>query len=127
MFAYIDKTDKYGITHRNYFLTQGDSFTLTASDEGKGLIKDIVFKLGRIGDNEYDIDEFYRHHYTLADDGVWYLFVETEDTVGFEVTGDNEPYIYEIEVKYIDDAIETVSQANFTVWKQMNKEGEDGE
>ena len=127
MFAYIDKTDKYGITHRNYFLTQGDSFTLTASDDGRGLIQDVVFKLGRIGENEYDIDEFYHHHYRLDEDGTWYLFVETEDTVGFEVTGDNDPYIYEIEVHYVDGSIETVSQANFTVWKQMKKEGEDGE
>lgn len=123
MFAYIDKTDKYGITHRNYFLTQGDSFRLTANDDNRGIIKSVTFKLGTVGENENDINEFFRKNYELADDGVWYLFIESDETMVWDITAEGSPYIYEIEVEFLDGGVETVRQANFTIWKQM-KSGE---
>lgn len=125
MFAYIDKTDKYGITHRNYFLTQGDSCTLTANDDGRNIISKVLFKLNTIGESEYDLIEFFRKEYRLSDDGEWCLFLTSDDTNAIEITGDNDPYVYEIEVYFIDGSVETVEQANFTIWKQGKKEGED--
>lgn len=46
--------------------------------------------------------------------------VASEVTQNWEVTED-EPYIYEIEIHFVDGGVETARRANFTIWEQ-NKE-----
>lgn len=118
MFAYIDKTDKYGIVHRNYFLTQGDTFTLIGNPpvDAVEAIKGVRFK---IGPNETTM---YSQKYTKADDGKYYCPVPSEETAKWEVTGDNEPYDYEITVTLADGNEKTVMKADFSVWEQMKEE-----
>ena len=113
MFAYIDKTDKYGITHRNYFLTQGDSFSIVATpvEEYADSIATIKFRLG-VG-----LETFFTQDFAKQEDGKWVLLVDSENTAKWEVS--EEPYTYEVEVYFIDGNSKTVSQADLTVWKQM--------
>lgn len=129
MLGYIDKLDKkLNITHRNYFLTQGDSFTLSASvgSENLDLIDKIVFKMGsQISDCE--IRQFYEQDYFLVN-GEYLCFVPSSITTNWSPTdcptNNGEPYIYEIEVHYLDGGIETIEQAQFTVYPQNVKKME---
>lgn len=126
MFAYIDKIDKkLNITHRNYFLTQGDSFTLTANvnDDAKTFISKFVFKIGKkVG--ECKIEQFYEQDYVLVD-GEWLCIVRGETTSQWLPTScpenADEPYIYEIEVIYVDGEPETLEQSEFTIEPQNKK------
>ena len=117
MFAYIDKTDKYGITHRNYFLTQGDTFTLVGNvpEEQQEVVRGVKFQIGA---NE---TVMYSQRYTKAEDLKYYCVVPTSETSKWEVTGDNEPYDYEIIVTLADGNEKTVMKANFTIWEQMKE------
>lgn len=123
MFGHIDKADKTlkEVIHRNYYLTQGDSFTLTASPvEGDAsLISKIVFKIGTLNDNG-SLLEMYSQDYVLLNDGVYYLTVSSETTKDWAITED-EPYTYEIEVHYVDGGVNTVEQSSFTVWNQIRR------
>ena len=116
MFAYIDKTDKYGIVHRNYFLTQGDTFTLIGNvpEDQQDVVKSVKFQ---IGPNE---TVMYSQKYTKAD-GKYYCVVPSEETAKWEVTGDNEPYNYEIVVTLADGNEKTVMDADFSIWEQMKE------
>lgn len=116
MFAYKDKTDKYGITHRNYFLTQGDTFTLVGNvpDDQVDAVKGVKFQIGA---NEVVM---YSQRYTKVDNK-YYCVVPTEETTKWEITGDNEPYDYEIVVTLADGNEKTVMKANFTIWEQMKE------
>lgn len=129
MFGYTDKLDrKTNKTHRNYFLTQGDSFTLSAGidAENMDLVQKIVFKIGKQV-SECQIDQFYEQDYGLVD-GVYLCMVESETTNTWSPTDcpDNagEPYVYEIEVHYLDGGIETIEQAQFTIYPQNVKKSE---
>lgn len=124
MFAYIDKVNKKvtpNIVNRNYYLTQGDSFSLTATpvNEGEKVIAKILFKMASASgtifyEKQYDYD---------IENKVYVCNVTAEETAKWEITGDNDPYIYEIEVHFIDGGIETLRRAEFTIWEQ-SKEGE---
>ena len=115
MFAFKDKTDKYGITHRNYFLTQGDSFSIVATPvvDYAELISTIKFKLA-VG-----VDEFFSQEFEKQLDGKWVLLVDSENTAKWEVS--EEPYTYEIEVYFNDGNSKTIAQADLTVWKQIKE------
>lgn len=124
MFAYIDKLDKkLNITHRNYFLTQGDSFTLTATPEfdasETNVIDHILFKLG-FPVSDCEISPVFEKRYTLVD-GEYIMKCTSEETSEWKLTCEqNEtPYIYEIEVHYVDGDIETIEKAEFTVEVQI--------
>lgn len=125
MFAYIDKIDKkLNITHRNYFLTQGDTFTLTASaDGGEGVLDKLVFKIGK-KITECNIEQFYEQDYVLVD-GEWLCIVSGTTTSEWLPTNcpenADEPYIYEIEAHYVDGEPETLEQAEFTIEPQNKK------
>ena len=79
MFGHIDKADKTlkNVTHRNYYLTQGDSFTLTASpvNGDTSLISKIVFKIGTVNEDG-SLSEMFSQDYVLLNDGVYYLVLE---------------------------------------------------
>ena len=127
MFAYIDKVDKkFNMTHRNYFLRQGDGFYLTATPKeeenlsGK-IIEKFVFKIGtQISDCE--IKEFYSKDYQLVD-GIWVLNVSSFTTSEWKPScvNNDEPYIYEIELVYTDGDTDTIEHAEFTVLPQIKK------
>ena len=124
MFAYIDKLDKkLNISHRNYFLTQGDSFTLTATpqfDEGDtSTIAKLVFKLG-FPVSDCEITPVFEKAYSFAD-GDYIMKCTSEETSEWKLTceQDDTPYIYEIEVHYVDGGIETIEKAEFTVEVQI--------
>lgn len=121
MFGYIDKEDtKYNRTHRNYYLTQGDSFTLTATPTNIdiSLISKIKFKIGTISNKK--LNEMYTQDYELGDNNKFYLLVTSETTSRWNVTDpDKEPYVYEIEVNYVGGNVETVEQSKFTILPQI--------
>jgi hypothetical protein len=128
MFAYKDKVDrKLNITHRNYFLRQGDSFYLTAipkEDEqlaGK-IISKFVFKIGT-QTSDCEIKEFYSKDYQLVD-GVWIVNVSSLTTSEWKPTcaNNDEPYIYEIELVYSDGDTDTIEHAEFTVLPQIRED-----
>ena len=116
MFAYKDKTDKYGITHRSYFLTQGDSFSIvgTPAENYADSVTNIKFRLA-VG-----LDEFYTQDFAKQEDGRWVLLVDSASTAKWEVS--EEPYTYEIEVYLLGDNSKTVAQADFTVWGQIKED-----
>lgn len=127
MFAYIDKFDrKLNSNHRNYFLRQGDSFTLTATPKepqspiGK-VIEKFVFKIGT-QISECEIKEFYSKDYQLVD-GVWVVNVSSLTTSEWKPTcaNNDEPYIYEIELVYSDGDTDTIEHAEFTVLPQIRE------
>lgn len=124
MFAYQDKFDrKLNLSHRNYFLTQGDSFSLTAtpeySENQEPLVSKLVFKLG-FPISDCEISPVFEKEYVLVD-GVYILKVTSAETSEWKLTcKQNEtPYIYEIEVHYIDGNIETIEKAEFTIETQI--------
>ena len=126
MFGYIDKVDKkLNQTHRNYFLTQGDTFTLSAGIEPENIeaIEKIVFKIGkRI--SECEIQQMYEQDYVLVD-GEYLCKVSGDVTAEWQPTDcpDNagEPYVYEVEAHYVDGEPETLEQAEFTVEVQIRR------
>lgn len=127
MFYHTDKEDKKsGKTHRNYFLTQGDSFTLTAkinSPSEDVLISKIIFKLAN-KISECEMNSFFEKEYSVYED-VWTCFITGEETNLLTPTcaNNNQPYIYEIEAHYVDGGVDTLEQANFTILPQItNKE-----
>ena len=120
MFGYIDKLDKkINRTHRNYYLTQGDSFTLTAKPTNIdiSLISVIKFKIGTIESNK--LKEMYVQDYVLGNDDKFYLLVTSNTTTEWGVTDGCEPYIYEIEITYTGGNVETVEQSEFTILPQI--------
>lgn len=119
MFGYIDKEDKkINRTHRNYYLTQGDSFTLTAKPTNIdiSLISKIKFKIGTIENNK--LKEMYTQDYLLGNNNKFYLLVTSATTTNWNVTED-EPYVYEIEVTYVGGNVETVEQSLFSILPQI--------
>lgn len=123
MFRYVDKVDrKTGITHRNYFLTQGDSFSLIAKlveNSGEANIAGIMFKLG-LARSECNIEYIFGKQYQLID-GEWMCIVKSKETELWLASceNDDEPYIYEIEVSYVDGSVDTIAQAEFTIEPQI--------
>lgn len=127
MFAYIDKFDrKLNTNHRNYFLRQGDSFTLTATPQENQeiagrIIEKFVFKIGT-QISECSIKEFYSKDYQLVD-GLWVVNISSLTTSQWKPTcvNNDEPYIYEIELVYTDGDTDTIEHAEFTVLPQIVK------
>lgn len=124
MFSFIDKLDKkLNISHRNYFLTQGDSFALTAKPEfdntDNSVISRVVFKLG-FPVSDCEISPVFEKDYIFVD-GEYIMKCTSEETGEWKLTCEqNEtPYIYEIEVHYVDGDIETIEKAEFTVEVQI--------
>lgn len=122
MFGYIDKPDKKlkNVIHRNYYLTQGDSFSLIATpqDGDVELIKNLVFKIGKQREDGR-LDEMYSQKYGYTDTS-YVLHIESDTTADWEITDVvGEPYIYEIEVQYTDGGVNTIMQAEFTVEGQL--------
>lgn len=127
MFSYIDKLDKkLNRTHRNYFINQGDTFTLTANPQfevvgGEDVIAKFLFKLG-FPHSECNIESLFEKEYELDEEsGIYILKVLSSETELWVATCEREetPYIYEIEVHYTDGNIETLEQAEFTVESQI--------
>lgn len=125
MFSYIDKLDKkLNRTHRNYFLTQGDTFALTATpevDNNEQVIDKFVFKLG-FPHSECEIESLFEKDYVL-EDSIYILRVTSSETELWKATCEREdtPYIYEIEVHYADGNIETLEKAEFTIESQIKR------
>lgn len=127
MFYHTDKEDKKsGKIHRSYFLTQGDSFALTAKINTSiedTLVTKIVFKLAN-KISECEIHSFFEKEYT-NNEGLWTCFVSGEETNLWIPTCANNSlaYVYEIEAHYVDGGVDTLEQANFTILPQItNKE-----
>lgn len=127
MFSYIDKVDKkLNRTHRNYFITQGDTFTLTANPQfevvgEQSAIAKFLFKLG-FPHSECNIESlFEKDYYFDEDSGLYILKVLSSETELWVATCEREetPYIYEIEVHYTDGNVETLEKAEFTVESQI--------
>lgn len=123
MFGYIDTVDKKTqVKHRNYYLTQGDSFTLTATPKNGDvdLISKVVFKIGTQNEDT-TLNEIYSQDYVLVE-GAYYLNISTQTTAEWKITElVGEPYIYEIEVHYVDGGINTVEQSEFTIESQIRR------
>lgn len=128
MFYHIDKENKKsGKIRRNYFLTQGDSFGLVAtinSDSEEELVSKIIFKIAK-KITDCHIEEFFSKEYSLFE-GTWTCFITGEETNLWTPTcaNDDQPYIYEIEVSYVDGGVDTLEQAEFSILPQIiKKEG----
>lgn len=125
MFGYIDKQDKKlkNIVRRNYYLTQGDSFSLVATptDGDVATISKLVFKIGTQNEDG-SLNEVYTQDYDQAG-SLYLLDVQSETTSEWKTTEsmDGVPYIYEIEVHYIDGGVNTIMQADFTVESQIRR------
>lgn len=124
MFGYIDKPDKKlkNVIHRNYYLTQGDSFSLiaTPTDGDVALISKLVFKIGTMNEDG-TLNEIFAKDYGYTESS-YILNIESYDTSNWEITEViGEPYIYEIEVHYVDGGINTIMQAEFTVEAQIRR------
>ena len=123
MFYYLDKEDKKsGKIHRNYFLTQGDSFALTAkinAEVDEDVVSKIVFKMAnKISDCNMEL--FFEKEYTLSE-GIWVCFITGEETSNLKPTcaNNDQPYIYEIEAHYVDGGVDTLEQAEFSILPQI--------
>ena len=124
MFAYKDRVDKYGVKHRDYFLTQGDTITLVGNPPENMLeaIRGVTFRMGTPDpNNENLIQEIHSQNYTF-NEGKFYCVLSSETTKNWEITGDGDPYVYEIAVKLADNNEKTVMQAEFTIWKQIKED-----
>ena len=124
MFGYIDKQDKKlkNVIHRNYYLTQGDSFSLiaTPTDGDIALISKIVFSIGTQNDDG-TLNEIYSQDYANGEPA-FILDVSSETTSEWEISEIvGSPYIYEIEVHYVDGGTNTIMQAEFTVESQIRR------
>lgn len=124
MFRYEDKVDRRsGVKHRNYYLTQGDSFGLVAKMVGEEadvrVVASVRFKLG-LAKSECDIEYIFGKDYEAVD-GEWLLVCTSDETKEWKASCENgdEPYVYEIEVRYIDGGVDTVEQSSFTVEPQI--------
>lgn len=130
MFAYKDVLDKkLNKTHREYYLTQGDSFSLIATplDVDINLIQQIVFKFGLPKSfGSCEIEELYTQNY-IKRESDFICMVSADVTKDWtptccnidKETGLEIPYVYEIEIHFNDETIETVEQYNFKVLKQI--------
>lgn len=134
MFDYIDVEDKFKPDkfHRNYFLTQGDSCCLTAKltstsvEDVSTIISHIVFKIGE-RDSSGKLREFYSRDYIYdSENEIYYCPLLSAFTKNWEakykiIDGFKKemPYIYEVEVYYIDNEPQTVEQAQFTILEQI--------
>lgn len=128
MFRWVDKVDrKSGVTHRNYFLTQGDSFGLVAklvqgAEGDSAVVNGVRFKLG-LASGECNIQYIFGQDYELVD-GEWLCAVTSEETAKWKASceNDDEPYVYEIEVRYSDGGVDTIEQSEFTIEPQIKGE-----
>lgn len=125
MLRYIEKENKkLGFKYKNYYLPQGDSFSLTATEkggeEGVDLISRIVFKLG-LNETECKINPIFEQDYRKDTEGVWTLIVRGKDTAEWKPTCacDDEPYVYEIEAYFIDGEPVTLTSGAFTIEPQI--------
>ena len=124
MLRYIEKENKkLGFKYKNYYLPQGDSFSLTATEkgaEGMELISRVVFKLG-LNETECKINPIFEQDYRKDENGVWTLVVRGVDTEKWKPTcacGD-EPYVYEIEAYFSDGEPVTLTSGAFTIETQI--------
>lgn len=125
MFKYQEKENKkLGYKYKNYFLTQGDSFSLSATEVNgnvdEPLIGKVLFKLG-LNEAECKINPVFEQEYVKMEDGVWLLKVGSKSTTDWKPTcaNEDEPYVYEIEVYFIDGEPETIASGEFTVLPQI--------
>ena len=82
----------------------------------------LKFRLGKVNtNNENDIIEIHSQNYIRDEDSRFHCVLQSETTSLWDVTGDNEPYIYEISAILADGNEKTVMQANFTIWKQIKE------
>ena len=114
----IVKTDKYGNTLINYRLTQGDTFgvelvvktpeqVIVSSAE----VEKVKFKLS---DTDYNL--IYEQDFVYNPTTQKYsITIPTEVTSTWAV----DTYIYEYEVTFVGNIIDTPMQANFTVTDQI--------
>lgn len=116
MFTSILEEDKYGISQKKFFLTQGDSCGIVSTptnEDGEivdaSLIKKAVFKLM---DNSYNIS--FEKELDFYKDGKYILHLTSEDTSKFSV-GDHR---YEIEYQLIDGGVNTTNSWKFTIVAQ---------
>lgn len=105
---------------KNYFMTQGDTFSSQLklfkgeSEVPTDLIREIRFKLSDI---DYNLEYSKLYEYN-ADLGKWLLNIDSEDTANWAV----DTHIYEYQVTYIDGTVRTPVQAKFTVLNQIKGE-----
>lgn len=111
------KTNKYGDTQINFYLTQGDTANFVATPMSDGALIDLsliskcVFKLS---DDSYK--QVFAKDFTKTEDG-FSVRLESEDTATIPVGS----YIYEIEYTFVDGSVNTPNQSNFEILDQIIK------
>ena len=87
------------------------------------MVDKVTFKIGKKV-SECTIEQFYEQDYVLVD-GEYLCIIDSEVTAEWLPTScpenADEPYIYEIEVHYIDGSVNTLEQAEFTIVAQNKK------
>lgn len=80
------------------------------------------FKLG-LAVSDCDIQYVFGKDYVFVD-GEWMCAVTSEETAKWKASCENgdEPYVYEIEVRYVDGGVDTIEQSEFTVEPQIKGE-----
>ena len=115
MFKSVKETDKYGNEQTHYYLTQGDSCTITSTPYKDGEMVDVSevseckFKLASLDYNK----EFGKDLYLSGDHFV--LKLTHEDTKDWAVG----QHIYEIEYLMKDDDVQTPHSWKFDIVNQI--------
>ncbi|MBQ7798038.1 MAG: hypothetical protein IJ371_02840 [Clostridia bacterium] len=125
MLRYIEKENKkLGFKYKDYYLPQGDSFSLRATESNgeEQLISRLVFKLG-LAESDCKINPVFQQEFAKAVDGSWVCKVSGEETAKWKPTcACDAPYVYEIEGYYIDEEPTTLRTGNFTIEPQIGGE-----
>lgn len=123
----VKENKKLGFTYKDYYLPQGDSFTLTATESGSAgegeLISGVVFKLGQ-KEAECKLNLLFQQEFVKSASGIWVCKVSGDETAKWLTTCENceTPYVYEIEIYYSDGEPITLTSGNFYVEPQIKGE-----
>lgn len=110
-------TDKYGISHKDFYLTQGDTATIksTPTQNGVPIDFDLIDKcLFKISDEDYK--ELLNKQFTREEND-YSVTLESEDTYELPV----EPLIYEVEYTFVDGTVNTPNNGKFEILDQIRK------
>ena len=114
MFKAVKEADDYGNKQTHYYLTQGDSCTITATPYKNGVVandvKSCTFKLAT---SDYKLVK--RIVVTTPSSGSYAIKLSSTDTSGLNAGS----YIYEIEYTMNDDSVQTPHSWKFDILKQI--------
>ena len=115
MFKAVKEADDYGNKQTHYYLTQGDSCTITATPYRNGVIDDTVtscsFKLATS-----DYKQVKEIVVTTANSGSFTINLSSDDTAKLNAGS----YIYEIEYK-VGNETQTPHSWKFDILKQITE------